>query len=321
MDCLQIQGGVRVATYLITGGAGFIGSNIAKELTVKGEKVKILDNFNTGKKENIAEFIDDVEVIDGDFTNEHMVQSALKQVDVVFHQGAIPSVPKSIQNPIASNHANVSGTLQLLQGAVDAKVSRFIYAASSSAYGDSETLPKHEQLPGNPMSPYAVSKYAGELYCKVFYNLYGLETVSLRYFNVFGPRQDPNSKYAAVIPSFIKAILNDKPPTIFGDGTQSRDFTFIDNVVAANLLAANAPKLQGESVNIGGGASIDLNTLVDEINTLLGKQIQASYGPERPGDVKHSLADIRLAEKLIAYRPTVSFQEGLRQTVEWFKRH
>ncbi|GIN10034.1 epimerase [Shouchella clausii] len=310
-----------MATYLITGGAGFIGSNIAKALVAKGEKVKILDNFNTGKKDNIAEFIDDVEVIDGDFTNEKTVQSALKQVDVVFHQGAIPSVPKSIQNPIESNHANVSGTLQLLQGAVEARVSRFIYAASSSAYGDSETLPKHEQLPGNPMSPYAVSKYTGELYCKVFYNLYGLETVSLRYFNVFGPRQDPNSKYAAVIPSFIKAMLNDKPPTIFGDGTQSRDFTFIDNVVAANLLAANAPKLQGESVNIGGGASIDLNSLVDEINVLLGKQIQANYGPERPGDVKHSLADIHLAEKLIAYRPTVSFQEGLRQTVEWFKHH
>ncbi|ALA52361.1 SDR family oxidoreductase [Shouchella clausii] len=310
-----------MATYLITGGAGFIGSNIAKALVAKGEKVKILDNFNTGKKDNIAEFIDDVEVIDGDFTNEKTVQSALKQVDVVFHQGAIPSVPKSIQNPIESNHANVSGTLQLLQGAVEARVSRFIYAASSSAYGDSETLPKHEQLPGNPMSPYAVSKYTGELYCKVFYNLYGLETVSLRYFNVFGPRQDPNSKYAAVIPSFIKAMLNDKPPTIFGDGTQSRDFTFIDNVVAANLLAANAPKLQGESVNIGGGASIDLNSLVDEINVLLGKQIQANYGSERPGDVKHSLADIHLAEKLIAYRPTVSFQEGLRQTVEWFKHH
>jgi nucleoside-diphosphate-sugar epimerase len=310
-----------VATYLITGGAGFIGSNIAKTLVAKGEKVKILDNFNTGKKDNIAEFIDEIEVIDGDFTNEKMVQSALKQVDVVFHQGAIPSVPKSIQNPIESNHANVSGTLQLLQGAVEAKVSRFIYAASSSTYGDSETLPKHEQLPGNPMSPYAVSKYAGELYCKVFHNLYGLETVSLRYFNVFGPRQDPNSKYAAVIPSFIKAMLNDQPPTIFGDGTQSRDFTFIDNVVSANLLAANAPKLQGESVNIGGGASIDLNSLVDEINSLLGKHIQASYGPERPGDVKHSLADIHLAEKLIAYRPTVSFREGLRQTVEWFKRH
>ncbi|GIN13542.1 epimerase [Shouchella clausii] len=310
-----------MATYLVTGGAGFIGSNIAKALVAKGEKVKILDNFNTGKKENIAEFIDEVDVIDGDFTNEKTVQSALKQVDIVFHQGAIPSVPKSIQNPLGSNHANVSGTLQLLQGAVEAKVSRFIYAASSSAYGDSETLPKHEQLPGNPMSPYAVSKYAGELYCKVFYNLYGLETISLRYFNVFGPRQDPNSKYAAVIPSFIKAMLNDKPPTIFGDGTQSRDFTFIDNVVSANLLAANAPKLQGESVNIGGGASIDLNSLVDEINSLLGKHIQASYGPERPGDVKHSLADIHLAEKLIAYRPTVSFQEGLRQTVDWFKRH
>lgn len=310
-----------MATYLITGGAGFIGSNIAKALVAKGEKVKILDNFNTGKKDNIAEFIDEIEVIDGDFTNEKTVQSALKQVDVVFHQGAIPSVPKSIQNPIESNHANVSGTLQLLQGAVEARVSRFIYAASSSAYGDSETLPKHEHLPGNPMSPYAVSKYTGELYCKVFYNLYGLETVSLRYFNVFGPRQDPNSKYAAVIPSFIKAMLNDKPPTIFGDGTQSRDFTFIDNVVAANLLAANAPKLQGESVNIGGGASIDLNSLVDEINVLLGKQIQANYGSERPGDVKHSLADIHLAEKLIAYRPIVSFQEGLRQTVEWFKHH
>ncbi len=282
--------------------------------------MKILDNFNTGKKENILDISDDVELIDGDFTNDQITEAAVKNVDVLFHQGAIPSVPKSINNPMKTNHANIVGTLQLLHSATRAKVSRFIYAASSSAYGDSTILPKHEKMPGKPMSPYAVSKYSGELYCKVFYDLHGLETISLRYFNVFGPRQDPHSKYAAVIPSFITSIRDNQSPTIFGDGSQSRDFTFIGNVVSANLLAANAPKLQGEVVNIGSGSRIDLNTLIAEINSILGKNIQANYDRERPGDVKHSLADIRLAEELLGYRPIVSFNEGLRQTIHWFNR-
>lgn len=314
----MIKGGFSVKTYLVTGGGGFIGSNIVRKLIEKGEKVKVLDNFNTGKKENIHELMNHIKVIEGDFTNDQTVKEAVKDVDVIFHQGAIPSVPRSIIDPIKTNHANVDGTLKLLHAAVEANVNRFIYAASSSAYGFNETLPKRENMPGRPMSPYAVSKYTGEHYCKVFHDLYGLETISLRYFNVFGPRQDPYSEYAAVIPAFIESILNDQSPLIYGDGTQSRDFTYIDNVVLANLLAAEAPKLQGEVINIGSGTRTNLNELVKYINTILGKNIPSTYMTERRGDVKHSLADIQLAEKLIGYRPSVSFHDGLISTVNWF---
>ncbi|WP_179134510.1 SDR family oxidoreductase [Oceanobacillus timonensis] len=305
-------------TYLVTGGGGFIGSNIVRKLIERGENVKVLDNFHTGNKENIHELMNHIHVIEGDFTNNQTVKEAVKDVDIIFHQGAIPSVPKSIIDPVKTNHANVNGTLQLLHAAVEANVNRFIYAASSSAYGFNETLPKRENMPGRPMSPYAVSKYTGEHYCKVFHHLYGLETISLRYFNVFGPRQDPYSEYAAVIPAFIASILNDQSPLIYGDGTQSRDFTYIDNVVLANLLAAEAPKLQGEVINIGSGSRTDLNELVKYINTILGKNIPPTYMAERQGDVKHSLADIQLAEKLIGYRPSVSFHDGLTSTVNWF---
>lgn len=305
--------------YLVTGGAGFIGANIVRQLIDNGEKVKVLDNFNTGKRENINELMNEIEFMEGDVTNNQTVIEAVKDVDVIFHQGAIPSVPKSIIDPMKTNYANINGTLRLLQAAAQANVKRFIYAASSSAYGFNETLPKQEDMPGRPMSPYAVSKYAGELYCKVFHHLYGLETISLRYFNVFGPHQDPNSKYAAVIPAFIKSILNNESPVIYGDGTQSRDFTYIDNVVAANLLAANAPKLQGEVINIGNGSQIALNELVMYINNILGKNIPVAYTAERQGDVKHSLADISLAEKLIGYRPSTSFHEGLKHTIHWLK--
>lgn len=305
--------------YLVTGGAGFIGANIVRQLIDNGEKVKVLDNFNTGKRENINELMNEIEFMEGDVTNNQTVIEAVKDVDVIFHQGAIPSVPKSIIDPMKTNYANINGTLRLLQAAAQANVKRFIYAASSSAYGFNETLPKQEDMPGRPMSPYAVSKYAGELYCKVFHHLYGLETISLRYFNVFGPHQDPNSKYAAVIPAFIKSILNNESPVIYGDGTQSRDFTYIDNVVAANLLAANAPKLQGEVINIGNGSQIALNELVMYINNILGKDIPVAYTAERQGDVKHSLADISLAEKLIGYRPSTSFHEGLKHTIHWLK--
>lgn len=308
-----------MAKYLVTGGAGFIGSNIVRKLVDKGEKVRVLDNFDTGKKKNIYELINDIEIIDGDFTHDQTVKEAVKDVDVIFHQGAVPSVPKSIKNPIKTNHANITGTLKLLHVAVEENVSRFIYAASSSAYGFNKALPKRENMPGIPMSPYAVSKYAGEHYCKVFHYLYGLETVSFRYFNVFGPHQDPHSEYAAVIPAFIESILNDQPPLIYGDGTQSRDFTYIDNVVAANLLAAEAPKLQGEVINVGSGSQIILNDLVRYINTTLGKNIPAKYTAERQGDVKHSLADIQLAEKLIGYRPSISFHDGLTKTINWLR--
>src|SRR5690625_1113413 len=305
--------------YLVTGGAGFIGSNIVRALSDKGKQVRILDNFHTGKRENIRGLNRAIEVMEGDFTNDETIKKAVKDVDIIIHQGAIPSVPKSIQDPIQTNQANITGTLKLLHAAARDNVKRFIYASSSSAYGFNETLPKQENMCGSPMSPYAVSKYTGEHYCKVFHNIFGLETISLRYFNVFGPRQSPHSKYAAVIPAFIEAILNDQSPIIYGDGTQSRDFTYVEDVVSANLLAAEAPKLQGEVINIGTGSQIVLNDLVDNINVLLGKNISAKYIAARQGDVKHSLADIRLANELIGYHPSTSFHDGLKQTINWLK--
>ena len=305
--------------YLVTGGAGFIGSNIVRELIKQGKQVRVLDNFNTGKRKNIHELQGDVEIIVGDFTDDKTVAKAVKDIDIIIHQGAIPSVPKSIQDPIQTNQVNITGTLKLLHAAARDNVKRFVYASSSSAYGFNETLPKQENMCGNPMSPYAVSKYTGEHYCKVFHDIFGLETISLRYFNVFGPRQSPHSKYAAVIPAFIEAILNDQSPIIYGDGTQSRDFTYVEDVVSANLLAAEAPKLQGEVINIGTGSQIVLNDLVDNINIILGKNISAKHIAARQGDVKHSLADIRLANELIGYHPSTSFHDGLKQTINWLK--
>ncbi|QQK75701.1 SDR family oxidoreductase [Salicibibacter cibarius] len=301
--------------YLVTGGAGFIGSHLVHSLVSKGAHVKVLDKFITGKKRHLQDVFNDIELIEGDFTDPETIKKAVQNVDVIFHQGAMPSVPKSIKDPIATNQANVTGTLQLLHAAVKAGVRRFIYAASSSVYGNSDVLPKQEDMIAAPLSPYAVSKYAGERYCKAFYEVYGLETISLRYFNVFGPNQDPHSEYAAVIPSFIHALLSHQTPLIYGDGKQSRDFTYIDNVVSANLLAAEAPKLQGEAINIGSGERTDLVTLVKKINVILGTDIAPVYTSERAGDVMHSLADLRLAENLVGYRPGVSFTEGLKQTV------
>ena len=306
--------------YLVTGGAGFIGSNIVHELIKQGKQVRVLDNFNTGKRKNIHELQGDMEIIGGDFTDDETVAKAVKDVDIIIHQGAIPSVPKSIQDPIQTNQANITGTLKLLHAAARDNVKRFIYASSSSAYGFNETLPKQENMCGSPMSPYAVSKYTGEHYCKVFHDIFGLETISLRYFNVFGPRQSPHSKYAAVIPAFIEAILNDQSPIIYGDGTQSRDFTYVEDVVSANLLAAEAPKLQGEVINIGTGSQIVLNDLVDNINIILGKNISAKHIAARQGDVKHSLADIRLANELISYHPSTPFHNGLKHTINWLKK-
>jgi nucleoside-diphosphate-sugar epimerase len=312
-------GGIRLTVYLVTGGAGFIGSHLVQALLKKGGKVKVIDNFATGNKENIKEFLNDIELIEGDLTDYQSVKQATKDVDIIFHQGAIPSVPKSIKDPIRSNHANVTGTLQLLNTAVENKVCRVIYAASSSAYGNTAILPKHEDIPSNPMSPYAITKYTGELYCKIFYEIYGLETMSLRYFNIFGPKQNPDSEYAAVIPKFVKAMLNNQAPTIYGDGNQSRDFTFIDNAIHANLLASQAPSLCGEVINVGTGDSTTLNNLVKYINNLLDRQIQPIYEGGRMGDVNHSLADIRKAYELIGYQPVVPFKEGLLRTVDWFK--
>lgn len=288
-------------------------------LLEKGNRVKVIDNFSTGKIENLKEFINDIELIKGDITDNKSINDSITGVDIVFHQAAVPSVPRSIKNPIRTNSTNVTGTLKLLDAAVHHGVSRFIYAASSSAYGNTSILPKEENMIANPRSPYAVSKYTGELYCKVFYFLYGLETISLRYFNVFGPRQDPSSLYAAVIPKFILNILNDQSPVIYGDGHQSRDFTYIDNVVSANLLAAEAPKLSGDVVNVGTGTNINLNLLVSKINRILHKEITPIHTNDREGDVKHSLASIEKINKLLGYKPIISFEEGLKKTINSMK--
>jgi len=305
--------------FLITGGAGFIGSNICKRLVSQDCFVRVVDNLITGKKSNLAEVIDKIEFIQADMGDSEVAQSAMKDIDVVLHEGALPSVPVSIDNPAATHKHCVDATFTLLLAARDAGIKRFVYAASSSAYGDAPTSPKVETMPASPLSPYAVAKLTGEYYCSVFYKIFGLETVSLRYFNVFGPYQDPASQYAAAIPAFVTAILKDEPPTIYGDGEQSRDFTYIDNVVDANLLAARAKRTQGEVINIACGQAVTVNEIIDMINNLLGKSVKPTYTPPRPGDVKHSLADITAAQNLIDYQPKVSFNDGLRLAIDWYK--
>ena len=305
--------------FLVTGGAGFIGSNICKRLVSQDCFVRVVDNLITGKKSNLSEVIDKIEFIQADMGDSEVAQSAMKDIDVVLHEGALPSVPVSIDNPAATHKHCVDATFTLLLAARDAGIKRFVYAASSSAYGDAPTSPKVETMPASPLSPYAVAKLTGEYYCSVFYKIYGLETVSLRYFNVFGPYQDPASQYAAAIPAFVTAILKGEPPTIYGDGEQSRDFTYIDNVVDANLLAARAKRTQGEVVNIACGQAVTVNEIIDMINNLLGKSVKPTYTPPRPGDVKHSLADITAAKNLIDYKPNVSFNNGLRLAIDWYK--
>lgn len=307
--------------YLVTGGAGFIGSHLCRHLVLQGAFVRILDNLSTGKKSNLADILNSVEFIEGDMGDEQTARRCMQGIDIVFHQGALPSVPRSVENPGATHRNCVDATFTLLNAARNAKVKRFIYAASSSAYGDSPTLPKTESMAPNPLSPYAAAKLFGEYYCSVFSKVYGLETVSLRYFNVFGPCQDPKSQYAAAIPAFITSILNDRPPTIYGDGEQSRDFTYVENVVQANLLAAKAPKTAGEVINIACGQRITLNEVVRLINHITGKNIHPTYAPPRPGDVRHSLADIRKAKEQLGYEPVVPFEEGLRRTIEWYKQN
>lgn len=306
--------------YLVTGGAGFIGSNIVKELLDRNEKVRVLDNFATGKRENILRYKDNpnLQIIEGDLRSFHVVRDAVKGVDFVLHQGALPSVPRSVNDPITSNDVNILGTLNILEAAKEFKVKRVVFASSSSVYGNSEFLPKQEDMAVAPLSPYAVSKYAAERYCQIYYQLYGLETVCLRYFNVFGPNQDPTSQYSAVIPKFIKAINEDIQPVIYGDGTQSRDFTFVTNNVEANLLACTAEGVAGEVFNIACGVKYTLIELVAEINKVLGKEIKPIFDKDRSGDVKHSLADISRAQDLLKYRVKVDFAEGIRNTVEHF---
>jgi UDP-glucose 4-epimerase len=304
--------------YLVTGGAGFIGSNIAEKLVGLGEKVRVIDNFLTGKQENMRSFIDKIEFIKGDIRDLETVSKAVADVDFIIHQAALPSVPKSVELPIESNEHNTNGTLNILYAAKEAGVKRVVYAASSSAYGDSPQSPKVETMLPMPMSPYAVNKLAGEYYCAAFSTVYGLETVALRYFNVFGPRQDPTSFYSAVIPKFITALLENKPPTIFGDGEQSRDFTYIDNIVSANLLACNTKNVGGQMFNIACGESFTLNQLYQNLQEIMGTSVEPIYEEARIGDVKHSLADIKKARKLLEFDVIVDFKEGLQKTVEWF---
>lgn len=307
--------------FLITGGAGFIGSNISRKLVSQGCFVRIIDNLLTGKKANLADIADKVEFIQADMGDFETAKAAMKDVDAVIHQGALPSVPKSIDNPAATHQHCVNATLNLLLAARDKKIKRFVYAASSSAYGDTPTLPKIETMKENPLSPYAVAKLVGEHYCSVFYKVFGVETISLRYFNVFGPYQDPTSQYAAAIPAFVTSILKDKPPVIYGDGEQTRDFTYIDNVVEANLLAARAKKTEGQVVNIACAESVTINQIIAMINQIVGKNVKPAYVPQRAGDVKHSLADISAAYRVIGYKPVVKFKDGLAKAVKWYSEN
>jgi nucleoside-diphosphate-sugar epimerase len=310
-----------MALHLITGVAGFIGSSIARALLERGEQVRGVDNFATGKRENIAEVLGQIDFRQADLLDAVAMQEACKGVECVFHQAAIPSVPKSVLDPAGSNRANVDGTVNVLIAARDAHVKRVLYAASSSAYGDTPTLPKQEDMPPNPISPYAVAKLAGEYYMTSFYRCYGLETVSLRYFNVFGPRQDPSSPYSGVLAKFITQMLRGEQPTVFGDGSQSRDFTHIDNAVEGNLRAAAAPatKVAGRMFNVATGTRVELNQTFEVLKKLTGYSGNLKYAPEREGDIKHSLADISRAEKEFGYKPKVNFEEGLRRTVEWYR--
>ncbi len=310
-----------MANYLVTGVAGFIGSALARALIERGESVRGIDNFATGRRENIADILDRFDFRQADLLDLDAMHAACSGIDYVLHEAAIPSVPKSVADPYGSNRANVDGTVNLLIAARDAKVKRVIYAGSSSAYGDTPTLPKHEAMRPDPISPYAVAKLAGEFYMQSFFRCYGLETVVLRYFNVFGPRQDPTSAYSAVLAKFITLMLDGRQPTIYGDGEQSRDFTYIDNVIDANLKACNAPAdaCVGHVFNSACGRRVTLNETFGLLQDLTGFRGQSQYAGERAGDIKHSLADITAVRKALGYEPLVSFEEGLRRTVAWYR--
>ncbi len=308
-----------MANVLVTGGAGFIGSHVATRLAELGHRVRIMDDFSTGHRANLAHVAGKIELHERDFRSPEDCLAACKDVEYVFHQGAIPSVPKSVESPQASHDANVNGTFNLLRAAVQRKVRRFIYAGSSSAYGNTEEPRKHEGIRPAPLSPYAVQKLTGEHYARAFHECYGLETITLRYFNVFGPRQDPQSTYAAAIPAFVTAILTGRPPIVYGDGEQTRDFTYIDNVVHGNVLAMKAAKTAGEVVNVACGNRISVNQVIAEINRLLGTRVVPNYVAPRPGDVRDSCADVGLAKTLLGYEPLVSFEAGLRRAIDYYR--
>ena len=310
-----------MSLYLITGVAGFIGSSLARAVLSRGDQVRGVDNLSTGNRENISDILDRIDFREADIVDLDAMHKSCAGVDFVLHQAAIPSVPKSVLDPLGSNRANIDGTVNVLVAARDAKVKRVVYAASSSAYGDTPTLPKHEEMKPDPISPYAVAKLASEQYMISFYRCYGLETVCLRYFNIFGPRQDPSSPYSGVLAKFITQMLRDEPPTINGDGEQSRDFTYIDNAVDANLLACTAPatKAAGQMFNVATGRRVTLNETFHLLQSLTSYTGKPKHGPERGGDIKHSLADISKAEAGLGYKPKVDFEEGLRRTVDWYQ--
>ncbi len=309
-----------MSTYLVTGGAGFIGSHIAERLVKEGNVVKVLDNFFTGKRENLAPFLDKIELIEGDIRNAGLLAKAMNGVDYISHQAALRSVPKSVEEPLSYDQVNVGGTLNLLLSAREAKVKRVVFASSSSVYGDTNEFPQKESQELKVISPYAATKLAGETYCRVFSKIYGLETVSLRYFNVFGPRQDPASQYAAVIPIFIMRMLKDQPPQVHGDGKQSRDFSYIDNVVEANLLACRQPNIAGEAFNIAGGASFSVLDIVENLNQIMGKEIKPGFTQARLGDVRKTWADMTKAKSLMNYQAKIKFKEGLKRTLDFFEK-
>jgi nucleoside-diphosphate-sugar epimerase len=307
--------------FLVTGGAGFIGSHIVKALVRRNKKVRVLDNFLTGKRENLVEVRKRIDIIEGDIRDFEACRKAVRGISCVLHQAALPSVQRSVMDPLTTNEINITGTLNLLFAAKEAGARRFVFASSSSVYGDNPILPKKEGFEGKPLSPYAVSKQAGEYYCQLYSGLYGMETISLRYFNVFGPRQDPNSHYSAAIPLFIKKILQRESPLVYGDGEQSRDFTYVDNIVEANILASEAAITPGETVNIACGKSISINSLLKLINQILESEVAATYVARRPGEILHSLADISKAREVLSYTPYVTQNDGLKRTIAWYRRH
>jgi len=307
--------------YLVTGGAGFIGSNTVDELVRRGHGVVVLDDLSSGKEDNLAEVRSKITFMKGSITDIEVVQKAMVQADYVIHLAARTSVPRSVKDPVDTNRINVDGTLNVLVAARDNKVKRVVFAASSSAYGDTPTLPKSEDMQPLPISPYGVSKYVGELYAQTFGRCYGLENVSLRYFNIFGPRQDPDSPYSGVLSRFSTAFLDATPPVVFGDGEQTRDFTYVDNAVQANVLACEAPSASGRTFNIGTGHAVSLNQVLQMLQKASGKTLETKYEPSREGDIRDSLADIRLAKEFLGYEPTVLFEEGLERTYAWYQSH
>lgn len=309
-----------MAGYLVTGGAGFIGSHLVEELLKRGQRVRVLDNFTTGQRERLEPYLDKIELVEGDLRSQHTVRDAVAGIDFVLHQGALPSVPRSVKDPVTTNEVNVGGTLNVLDAAREAGVKRVVYASSSSVYGANTAIPKREDMMPQPISPYAVAKLTGEHYCQVFCRTYGLETVSLRYFNVFGPGMNPNSAYAAFIPIFVVGMLEGRPLTVNGDGTVSRDFTYITNVVEANMCAVEAEGVGGEVFNVACGASMSLNEVIAKLRELLGTAGDISYGPDRVGDVPLSLADIDKARTQLGYEPRVPALEGLERVASWYRK-